>query len=113
MTGVVRMVRFTSRGTVLVLAVAIGCSAPEPRAPESKAPPPPSVTGLALTGKDGKVTIPAGNNVVNQYTSLIADAAAGATSIQVASRAALNSPAHGVLAAGDLLLIIQMQGATI
>ncbi len=56
-------------------------------------------------GKDGSVNIATPGTLVNVYTTLTTDAAAGATSIQVAD-------ATGITA-GDLLLVIQMQGATI
>ncbi|MBK9927935.1 MAG: DUF11 domain-containing protein [Anaerolineales bacterium] len=58
-------------------------------------------------GNDGAVTITVANTIVNRYTSLAANAAAGSTSLSVASAAALN------VAPGDLILIIQMQGASI
>ena len=58
-------------------------------------------------GNDGAVTITAANTIVNRYTSLASNAAAGSASLTVASAAALN------VAPGDLILIIQMQGASI
>ncbi|HLL03803.1 MAG TPA: Ig-like domain-containing protein [Myxococcaceae bacterium] len=67
----------------------------------------------ALVGVDGNYTVTAGGEVLNNYTALSANAAAGATSISVANRNSLNSTLFGNLAAGDLLMIIQMQGATI
>lgn len=71
-------------------------------------------TGLfAQRGKNGNVTI-SSTKVVNEYTTLTADITAGATSITVAN-SALNTKGRfsGNLAAGDLVMIIQMQGATI
>ncbi len=67
----------------------------------------------AQRGKNGNVTI-ATAKVVNEYTTLTVDAAAGSTSITVAN-SGLNTKARfaGNLAAGDLVMIIQMQGATI
>lgn len=67
---------------------------------------------LAQRGKNGALTVSAANTVVNAYTSLSADAAAGTTSITVTSNS-LNTHFSSNLAAGDLIMIIQMQGATI
>lgn len=66
----------------------------------------------ALAGVDGKGSIGKADTIVNQYTTLAANAAAAATSIQVGSVAALAAGADA-LAAGDLLLVVQMQGATV
>jgi large repetitive protein len=66
-----------------------------------------------LVGVDGNYTVTAANTVLNQYTTLAANVSIGATSFNVTSSASLNSALFGNLAAGDLLLIIQMQGATI
>lgn len=62
----------------------------------------------ALVGKDGTQTIAAVNQVVNTYAALVANAPSGSTSITVSS-----SPSLGFITPGDLLMIIQMQGATI
>lgn len=59
----------------------------------------------AQKGKDGALTVSAANTTVNAYTTLTADVNPNATSITVASTASF--------AAGDLIMIIQMQGATI
>ncbi|MBI3502065.1 MAG: gliding motility-associated C-terminal domain-containing protein [Bacteroidetes bacterium] len=69
---------------------------------------------FAQRGKDGAKVISTANNVVNEYTTLTANAAAGATAIAVAS-GTLNANGRfpGNLAAGDLLLLIQIQGAEI
>ncbi|GAB3588687.1 T9SS type A sorting domain-containing protein [Hymenobacter daeguensis] len=68
----------------------------------------------AQQGKNGTGTITAANTVVNTYTSLSAAAAAGASTITVAN-SALTGGAFGTtgLAAGDFVMLIQMQGATI
>ncbi len=67
-------------------------------------------------GIDGNKTINALNTIVNEYTTLTANAAAGATTITVAA-SGLNANsrfgAGNTLAPGDLIMIIQMQGATI
>ena len=59
----------------------------------------------AQQGKDGVANITATGTVVNIYTPLTVSVSAGATKIVVASTASF-SP-------GDLIYIIQMQGATI
>ncbi|MCW3072138.1 MAG: C-terminal target protein [Bacteroidetes bacterium] len=69
---------------------------------------------FAQRGKDGNVTINTANRIVNEYTSVSANVAAGATSISVtASGLNANGRFTGNLAPGDLIMIIQMQGATI
>ncbi len=67
-------------------------------------------------GKNGTRTIATLNTTVNQSTTLTVAAAAGASTITVASIAALTSPeatGGGALAAGDVILIYQARGATI
>ena len=59
-------------------------------------------------GRDGSATI---TGVVNTYFAGSANAAAGATSITVAAHA--TGDAGTAIASGDLLLVIQMQGATL
>jgi gliding motility-associated-like protein len=67
---------------------------------------------IAQRGKDGPRTITALNTVVNEYTILTANASAGSTGITVNNSGLnLNSRFPGALSAGDLLLIIQLQGA--
>jgi uncharacterized repeat protein (TIGR01451 family) len=85
--------------TVAALAAGCGAQPPKERVERSTA---------AIVAGLGNVTISTAATVVNRYTSLAANAAAGATTLTVASGAAL-SP----VAAGDLLMIMQMQGATI
>lgn len=63
-------------------------------------------------GKDGPRTVTSANTVVNAYTTLTANANAGSTSITVAN-SALNTNFSTPLSAGDLIMIIQMQGATL
>jgi gliding motility-associated-like protein len=63
-------------------------------------------------GKDAAyTTVSALNTVVNTYTRLTANANATATSITVNNNAMSGGVFTGNLAAGDLILIIQMQGA--
>jgi hypothetical protein len=69
---------------------------------------------VAQRGKDGSGTVSGAGTIVNEYTALTADASAGVTAIFVASNN-LNANARftAPLAAGDLVLIYQAQGATI
>jgi hypothetical protein len=66
----------------------------------------------AEVGRDGAFTVPAANTVVNVYARLAgaADPVAGATTITVTD---VNTNFLGAVAKGDLLLIVQMAGATI
>ncbi|GEM_PF-654618 len=70
--------------------------------------------GYSQRGKEGDATIATTNNIVNTYTYLTADAGpgiGGGLSITV-NDAAMTGGAFGApLAAGDLIMIIQMQGA--
>ncbi|MFM9055432.1 MAG: T9SS type A sorting domain-containing protein [Bacteroidota bacterium] len=69
---------------------------------------------LAQPGMHGNLTVTANNVIVNEFTHLIANAPAGSMSIAVAN-ANLNSLSRfsGSLAPGELIMIIQMQGATL
>ncbi|MEO5569383.1 MAG: T9SS type A sorting domain-containing protein [Bacteroidia bacterium] len=69
---------------------------------------------MAAPGKDGAKSIGSPNVILNEYTSLIADAATGINYITVAN-AYLNSNGRfaSTLSSGDLIMIIQMQGAGI
>jgi PKD repeat protein len=68
--------------------------------------------GMAQMGKDGPRSVSAANTIINDYTTLTADVSSGSTSIQVAS-ANLSANFTAPLTAGDLIFIIQMQGASI
>jgi len=68
----------------------------------------------AQRGKDGAVTVTTANQILNEYTTLTVNAAAGSTNLQVASSGLnANGRFSSALAAGDLIYIIQVQGATI
>jgi gliding motility-associated-like protein len=68
----------------------------------------------AQRGKNGAKVITTTNSIVNEYTTLSVDATQGATSITVAANTLNTNNRFGsVLAAGDLIFIIQMQGAFI
>ena len=109
--------RFLRCATVLAKLLSIGalsaaCAVDEPK--QAPALPREHVASAseAVTGADGSFTVTAAGTVVNRYTALAVSAAQNATSIQVASAAALSVGADA-LGVGDLLLIAQMQGATI
>lgn len=69
--------------------------------------------GLAQLGKHGDITI-ANQTIVNEYTFLTANANASSTSLSV-NNSILNSNGRftNALETGDLILIIQHQGATL
>jgi len=68
----------------------------------------------AQAGKNGAVTVATSGTILNEYTTLTANAAVGATSITVGNSALnANNRFPAALATGDLLLIVQPQGATI
>jgi hypothetical protein len=69
----------------------------------------------AEAGRNGTLTVPAADTVVNAYAQLsgTSDPAAGDTIITVADITTLATHFSTALASGDLLLIIQMAGATI
>jgi hypothetical protein len=72
-----------------------------------------SFSPLAQRGKDGSYTVTAANTLVNSYTVLNANATAGQSIITVASNAMVGGFFTGVLTPGDLILIVQMQGASL
>lgn len=73
-----------------------------------------AVAAIAQRGKDGDRTITAASTIVNEYTVLTADAVAGQSQITVANNGLnANNRFSAALAAGDLVMIIQMQGASI
>ncbi|MCL4856852.1 MAG: hypothetical protein KJZ55_06230, partial [Flavobacteriales bacterium] len=65
----------------------------------------------AQRGKDGNKTV-TGTEIVNAYTLLTSDASTGSSSITV-TNSSLNTNFSGNLAAGDLIMIIQLQGVSI
>ncbi len=68
----------------------------------------------AQRGKDGSLVVGTAGKIVNEYTRLTADAATGSTSLTVAASGLnANSRFAASLAPGDLVMVIQMQGATL
>ncbi|CAN5563839.1 hypothetical protein BH11BAC1_BH11BAC1_04170 [soil metagenome] len=68
---------------------------------------------IAGTGMHGACTVTSANTILNEFTTLTADVSAGASQISVAS-STINSNGRFTagLEAGSLIMIIQMQGAT-
>lgn len=66
---------------------------------------------IEVTGKDGAATITDVASIVNQYASLRSSVSSGTGTLEVTDIADLHS--GSALSQGDLVLIIQMQGATI
>ena len=73
----------------------------------------PGVTKAEIVGKDGAFTATAPNTIVNKYARLAADASAGAGSITIENPGGATGLDPATLTPGDLLMIIQMAGATI
>lgn len=71
-----------------------------------------SMQTLAQRGKNGNYTVTGANTQINAYTAVTANAAVNATSITVASNTLTSGVLTTALAPGDLIMIIQMQGAT-
>ncbi len=67
----------------------------------------------SVIGGDGPLTVSAPGTVLNRYAVLAADVSAGATSLEVTNAADLDDADFGPLSLGDLLFIVQMQGASI
>lgn len=72
-----------------------------------------AVISYAQKGKNSAYTSSTANVIVNAYTYVTANIPVGASSIQVNSNVLTNSTLATPLAAGDLILIIQMQGAAV
>lgn len=75
---------------------------------------PPDATASRALGEDGAFTVSAPNTVLNAYSALGADAPAGSATLVLSTAGQLDLPApSGPLGPGDLLLVVQMQGATL
>jgi MYXO-CTERM domain-containing protein len=107
------LLRAVALGQILLLVMA-GCKSSSDNASRAV------VVNQALDGKDGEVTVTDPNTIVNGYSALTAATAVGVipATVTVSSlgdfTADTTSPGtRPALAAGDLVLIIQMTGATI
>ncbi|CAN5436476.1 hypothetical protein BH11BAC2_BH11BAC2_00410 [soil metagenome] len=73
-----------------------------------------STSSQAAPGLHGSKTVTTANAILNEYTALLSDVNSGSTTLSVSnSRMNSNSRFVGNLAAGELIMIIQMQGADI
>jgi len=63
--------------------------------------------------KDGDYVVSTADIIINSYTFLTVDAAVGTTTLTVDDNSMTGGVFAGALAAGDLILVIQMQGANI
>jgi gliding motility-associated-like protein len=73
-----------------------------------------SLTIFSQKGKNGSLSVSTANVRINEFTTLTTNASAGNTTINVAASSLnANSRFASPLAAGDLIMIIQMQGALI
>jgi uncharacterized repeat protein (TIGR01451 family) len=87
-----------------------------------------SICGFSQAGKDGSLTVTATNTVLNRYTRVTADIAAGSRTVTVSNINDLNRDGIGYLGTyvtnasvyasnalshGDLIILYQAQGATI
>lgn len=90
------------------LSLFLQCSSGEslPQLPPSASAPVDSIR-LAVAGKDGAMSVVALNTVVNRYAAVTADIQPGDKSISVMGLNVLN------VSTGDLLMIMQMQGASL
>ncbi len=73
----------------------------------------PAVAKAEISGKDGSLTVTAPNTIINKYGVLAVDAPAGASMITVTNPGGANGLDLSTLTAGDLIMIIQMAGASI
>lgn len=73
-----------------------------------------SLSIFSQKGKNGSLSVSTSNVKINEFTALTTNASAGNTTIDVAA-GSLNANARftSTLTAGDLVMIIQMQGALI
>lgn len=71
-----------------------------------------SMISFSQRGKHSSYTVTSTNTQLNTYTAVTADIASGATSITVANNAMTSSFFTAALGQGDLVMIIQMQGAS-
>jgi len=96
------LLRTVALGQILLLVVA-GCKSTSDIGTKAQ------VVNQSLVGKDGAFTVTDPNTVVNAYAALATDAVANDPN----STVTVASGGLSGLAAGDLVLIIQMAGATI
>lgn len=91
------------------LPLLAACSGADAQSPQPAA----TRRQAAGVGKDGALTVSAADTRLNRYAVLGADANAGNTSLKLSGTPGLGVDALQPLEPGDLLLIIQMQGAAL
>ena len=64
-------------------------------------------------GKDGNYSVTASNTILNSYSYLLSNATAGQSAVSSSSNTMVGGLFTLNLAPGDLILIIQMQGASL
>ena len=86
-----------------------------PACDESGAPAGPhGASSFRALGEDGALTVSVQNTILNAYSALAVDAAAGTSTLVITSSGQLDlPPPMGPAGPGDLVLVIQMQGAVI
>lgn len=86
-----------------------------PACDESGAPAgPDGASSFRALGEDGALTVSVQNTILNAYSALAVDAAAGTSTLVIATSGQLDlPPPMGPAGPGDLVLVIQMQGAVI
>ncbi|MFN0108247.1 MAG: hypothetical protein ACKVZH_05270 [Blastocatellia bacterium] len=73
----------------------------------------PATTRAEISGKDGDLTVTQPNTIVNKYGKLAIDAPVGSAMIAVDNPGGPNGLDINTLAAGDLIMIVQMSGASV
>lgn len=68
---------------------------------------------LSQRGKDGNYSVTAANTILNSYSYLLSNATAGQSAVSSSSNTMVGGLFTLNLAPGDLILIIQMQGASL
>lgn len=97
--------RTPTRGLAVAAFAAVGCGQLDPAVSRH--------TASKIVGGDGAVVVDAPDTRLNAWSALAVDASAGSMTLTVADAAELDHPDFGPLGAGDLLMVIQMQGAAI
>jgi uncharacterized repeat protein (TIGR01451 family) len=99
--------------TAAALTLLAGCGDHSGRTAAAEVKPSVAKSTAAVVGKDLTYQVDNPNTILNAYAALAQDANVGGTTIRITAAGALDTSPFGALAPGDLLLIVQMQGATI
>src|SRR5690606_29008368 len=98
---------------LFLLLCSLSCAKPPDKPHPAPKKTPVTKKTAKIVAEDGPTTLDPGSNLVNGYSALTANVTAGATSLTVDDVSDLAVPGLGPLAAGDLILIYQPQGAAI